>query len=100
MDIHVVMTELLAVSVLTQLTTEAVKKICNNTDREYSSNVIAAIMAVILAAVVVVGYALYTGIAVDTKYVITGIALAYLSFLAATVGYDKIIQALQQIGII
>ena len=100
MDTNVVLIGLLAVSVLTQLTTQAVKILMDKTATNYAANIIAAVVSVILAVVLTAGYAVYSGTPVDAKYIITGIALAYLSFLSATVGYDKVMQALKQIKLL
>ena len=49
MPISFMATALLGVSLLTKLNVESFKKLLNKTDSNYSSNVIAAIEAVILA---------------------------------------------------
>lgn len=86
------------ISVLTSLTVEAIKKILNEKKVEYSSNLLAVIVSTILTVALCVGYALYFGEPFTIQKVIIMIALTFLSFLSATVSFDKVKQALQQIG--
>lgn len=88
---------LLAVSVLTNLTVEAVKKILDQTKIKYSSNILAAIVAVVLSAAISIAYLLATKTAFSIMVAVEMVALMYLSFLVATVGYDKVMQTLKQI---
>ena len=76
MPISFLTTALLIVSVITNLTVEGIKKLLDGTKVKYSSNVLAAILSVLIACIVV---------------------LMYLGFLISTVGYDKVIQMLKQI---
>lgn len=100
MDTNVVLIGLLAVSVLTQLTTQAIKILMDKTATNYAANIIAAVVAVVMSVALAAGYAVFGSILIDARYIITGIALAYLSFLSATVGYDKVMQALKQIKLL
>lgn len=86
------------ISVLTSLTVEAIKKILNEKRVEYSSNLLAVIVSTILTVALCVGYTLYFGEPFTIQKVIIMIALTFLSFLSATVSFDKVKQALQQIG--
>ncbi len=86
------------ISVLTSLTVEAIKKILNEKKVEYSSNLLAVIVSTILTVALCVGYTLYFGEPFTIQKVIIMIALTFLSFLSATVSFDKVKQALQQIG--
>lgn len=86
------------ISVLTSLTVEAIKKILNEKKVEYSSNLLAVIVSTILTVALCVGYTLYFGEPFTIQKVIIMIALVFLSFLSATVSFDKVKQALQQIG--
>lgn len=88
---------LLAVSVLTNLTVEAVKKILDQTKIKYSSNILAAIVAVVLSAAISIAYLLATKTVFSIMVAVEMVALMYLSFLVATVGYDKVMQTLKQI---
>lgn len=81
---------------LTSLTVEAIKKLLG--DRKYSANLLAAIVAVILTVAVSTGYLIYYSIALNPQIVVIIIALTFLSFLASTVGFDKVKQLFDQIG--
>ena len=83
------------ISVLTSLTVEALKKLLGNA--KYSSNLLAAIVSVVLSVAVCLGYLIYTGTAFTAQVAVIIVALTFLSFLASTVGYDKVIQMIKQI---
>jgi hypothetical protein len=84
------------ISGLTSLTVEAIKKILG--DKKYSSNLLAAIVAVILTVAVSAGYLVYFSIPLTPQIVVIIIALVFLAFLASTVGYDKVVQLFKQIS--
>lgn len=86
------------ISVLTSLTVEAIKKILNEKGVAYSSNLLAVIVSTILTVAMCIGYTLYFGEAFTIQKVIIMIALVFLSFLSATVGFDKIKQLFEQMG--
>lgn len=88
---------LAVISVLTSLTVEAIKKILDEKKKEYASNLLAVIVAVILTAALCIGYILYNGISFTTQTIVIMVALVFLSFLSATVGYDKVRQLLEQL---
>jgi len=85
------------ISVLTSLTVEAIKKILNEKQVEYSSNLLAVIVSTILTVALCVGYTLYFGEPFTIQKVIVMIALTFLSFLSATVGYDKVKMLIEQL---
>ena len=85
------------ISVLTSLTVEAIKKILNEKQVEYSSNLLAVIVSTILTVALCVGYTLYFGEPFTIQKVIIMIALTFLSFLSATVGYDKVKMLIEQL---
>lgn len=95
MEMHVFLVMLLACSLLTSLTVEAIKRMNEGEGKRW--NVMVAVVAVILAVAIGVAYAVMTGIAVTAQYVVIIIALCFLSWLCAMVGYDKVIQAIEQI---
>lgn len=86
------------ISGLTTLTVEAIKKLLNDKQVRYSSNLLAAIVAVILTLCVSVAYILYFAVPLSVQVIISVIALIYLSFLCATIGFDKIKQLIEQMG--
>ena len=88
---------LFAVSVLNGLFTEAVKKILKEKKVNYSANTITGCIAIVLSIAVGVCYVIMTGAVVNAQLIIWLVALVLLSWLAAMVGYDKVIQAITQI---
>lgn len=100
MSSGLIVTALTIISVLTSLTVEAIKKILNDKHIDYSSNLLAMIVSVVLTVAISVGYILYLGVPITIQNIIVIIALVFLSFLSSTVGYDKVIQLLKQIGVI
>lgn len=87
---------LVAISVLTSLVVEAIKKVIGE-DKKYSPNVLAMIVSVVVSVLVIAGYLLYYSIPFTTQIAVVSVALIILSFLCATLGYDKVIQTLKQI---
>lgn len=97
MPISFLSTALLGVSILTNLTVEGVKKLLDKNDAKYSSNLLAAIFSVIIAAIGSGVYLVMADISFTTKIGVEIAVLMYLSFLTATVGYDKVMQMWNQI---
>lgn len=96
MTMEIFLMMLLACSVLTTLTVEAIKKMFTNGESR-KANIIAAIVAIILAIAIAVIYAILFGVIVNIQYIVMIITLCFLSWLCAMVGYDKVIQAIAQI---
>ena len=97
MSLEFLVIALLAISILTNLTVEGIKKIADKKAKDYSANLLAAVTSVVISVVVSVGYLVWTETAFNAKIAVELIALMYLSFLVATNGYDKVIQAIKQI---
>ena len=97
MPISFMMTALLAVSLFTNLTVEGIKKLLNGGNVKYSSNVLAAIISVVIAVVISVTYLIMNDLAFSVKIGVEIVVLMYLAFLISTVGYDKVIQMIKQI---
>lgn len=97
MPISFMTTALLAVSLLTNLTVEGIKKLLDGTNVKYSSNVLAAILSTILSGAVCVIYLVMNDIGFSVKIGVEIAVLMYLGFLVSTVGYDKVIQTLKQL---
>ena len=89
---------LAGIAVLTSLTVEALKKLFNEKEINYSSNLLAVIVSTVLTVAICVEYILYTGITFTVQIAVTMIALIYLSFLSSTVGFDKVKQMIEQLG--
>ena len=97
MPISFLTTALLIVPVITNLTVEGIKKLLDGTKVNYSSNVLAAILSVLIACAVSVIYLIMTDTVFTMKIGVEIVVLMYLGFLISTVGYDKVIQMLKQI---
>lgn len=97
MPISFLTTALMIVSVITNLTVEGIKKLLDGTKVKYSSNVLAAILSVIIACAVCVIYLIMTDTIFTMKIGVEIVVLMYLGFLVSTVGYDKVVQMIQQI---
>lgn len=97
MPVSFMMTALLAVSLLTNLTVEGIKKLMDESGKKYSSNVLAAIFSIVISAGVCIGYLIFNDVAFSAKLGVEVVVLMYLSFLVSTVGYDKVIQMIKQI---
>lgn len=90
---------LMIVSVLTGLFTEAVKKLLDELNKPYKSNMLAGIVAAVLSAAIGTGYVIMIEIQINAKLAVILIALMLLSWLSAMVGYDKVVQAISQFKI-
>lgn len=97
MTISFMTSALLAVSLLTNLTVEGVKKLLNESNVKYSSNVLAAIFSTILSGAVCAIYLIMNDVAFSVKVGVEIAVIMYLGFLISTVGYDKVIQMLKQL---
>ncbi len=97
MPISFLTTALLIVSVITNLTVEGIKELLDGTKVKYSSNVLAAVLSVLIACAVSVIYLIMTDTVFTMKIGVEIVVLMYLGFLISTVGYDKVIQMLKQI---
>lgn len=97
MPISFMTTGLLIVSLVTNLTVEGIKKLLEETKVKYSSNILAAILSVIMACAVCAIYLIMTDTVFTLKIGVEVVVLMYLGFLVSTVGYDKVIQTIKQI---
>ena len=88
---------LLIVSLVTNLTVEGIKNLLNGTKIKYSSNVLAAVIAVLAAGVVCTIYLIMNDVTITSKIGVEIAVLMYLGFLVSTVGYDKVVQMIAQI---
>ena len=96
MSLEFLFIALLAVSILTNLTVEGIKKLLEDKEN-YSLNVMAATVSVVLSVAISAGYLIWTETMLNARIAVELIALAYLSFLVSTNGYDKVVQAIRQI---
>lgn len=96
MSLEIVLMGLLIVSTLTGLVTEAVKKLLAEYGVKYYANTLAGIVAVVVAVAVSAAYVILTDTAVTSAVIVCVIAIVFLSWLCAMVGYDKVVQTISQ----
>lgn len=97
MTIEIALFLLLIVATLTGLVTEGIKKMLQEANIGYKPNILAGIVAVVLSAAVGAGYMVLTETMLNAQMAVYLIALVFLSWLSAMVGYDKAIQTITQI---
>ena len=95
-SLHVFMRGVLITSTLTSLATEAVKKLLAEHSKNYYANTLAGIVSVILSVAIGIGYMMLSNISFTSQTIVYLIALVFISWLCAMVGYDKVIQAISQ----
>lgn len=96
MSLSVFLMLLLMVSTFTGLVTEAVKKCLQERGRTYYANALAGYISAGLSVAVGAAYVIITGAVINSQMIVYLIALLFLSWLAAMVGYDKVVQAISQ----
>lgn len=96
MTFEIFMAGLLLVSVLTGLFTEAIKGWLSEHGKKFYCNALAGYVAAGVSVLVSAGYLIITETAFNLKMAVYLIALVLLSWLAAMVGYDKVIQSITQ----
>lgn len=97
MTLEIFLAMLLMISLLTGLTVEGVKKILDEVKINYKSNVLAGIIAIVLAIAVAVAYLILIDAIFTAKIAVYLVALMFLSWLCAMIGYDKVVQTLSQL---
>lgn len=84
-------------SLMTGLITEAIKKTIRIPDDEYSKNILAGIVAIVVGIAVSIGYLILNHQAVTPDIIVYIVILVVLSWLCATLSYDKVKQTVLQI---
>lgn len=95
---EILLPALAAISVLTSLTVEGLKKILDEKKIKYSANILAVIVAFAITIIGSVLYIIFYAVPVTPQVIVLIVALSLLSFIIATVGYDKLKQAIKQLG--
>lgn len=98
-NLEVFLLGLLITSTLTGLVTEAVKILFTELKLTYRSNTLAGVIALLLSALIGVGYINWFDMDLNSQTIICLIAQVFLSWLCAMIGYDKVIQAISQFKI-
>lgn len=88
---------LLIVSLLTSLITEAVKKLMDEFETKYKPNILATCISIITSAMCILVYVFYFNVSITNQFIASSFALIVMSFLCATVGYDKVKQTINQV---
>ena len=97
MTLEIFLAGLLAVTLLTGLVTEGIKKNLQERNIKYYANALAGGVAVALSVLVGTGYMVLTETAFNAKAAVLLIALMFLSWVCSMVGYDKVVQLITQI---
>ncbi len=87
---------LLITSTLTSLATEAFKNMFAEHNKTVPSNTLAGIVSLVLSLAIGIGYVILSGLTFTVQIIICIVALIFMSWLCAMVGYDKVIQAVSQ----
>ena len=95
-SLHVFMLGVLITSTMTGLATEAIKKILSEYNKSYYANTLAGIVSVILSVAIGVGYMTLSNVSFTSQSIIYLVALVFISWLCAMIGYDKVVQAISQ----
>ncbi len=96
MNTGIILSALALVAGLSTLTTEGIKKILDEMGKTYKSNLLAGIVSVVLSIGAVICYVLYFGNPFTVQTAVILVCFAYLSWLSAMEGYDKVKQLLEQ----
>lgn len=92
MDIAFLISALAVISATVVLTVEAIKKIMDSIKKQYNSTVLAVIVSFVISVACSIGYIVYNSIQINAQVIVIIVAVIFLSFLCATVGYDKVIK--------
>ena len=95
-SLHVFMLGVLIASTLTGLATEAIKKVLAEHNKSYYANTLAGVVSMILSVAIGVGYMTLSSISFNSQAIVDLVALVFISWLCAMVGYDKVVQAISQ----
>lgn len=91
MNFETFLVGLMVVSTLTSLVTEAIKNILKEHNKTYHANTLAGIVSAVLSIGVGVGFVFFTEASFTAQMIICIIALVFMSWLCAMVGYDKVV---------
>lgn len=94
-NFELMLTGVLAVSVATSLTTEAIKMLAG--DRKWNWNIVSCIVTLVLAIGACAGYAINNNVALTAQFALVVIAFTYICWLCAMLGYDKVTEAFGKI---
>lgn len=93
MTVQIAMFLLAICAAMTSLITEAVKK----TIKTDKPTIVAAIVSVVTGVGVPVGYLILSHLPITAQDIVYIVAMVVLTWLCATLGYDKVMQVIAQI---
>lgn len=93
MTVETFVAGLLVLSTFTSLITEGIKKI----KADYSSNMIVAVVAIIVSGLGGIGYMIYNSMPFTPQSIIMILLFIVCTWLCAMLGYDKVKQSIEQI---
>lgn len=97
MTVETFMTILFSVSLANGLITQAVKKVFDEMQWTYSSNMLAGLVSILICGFVCYAHFMFSDTIITETLTITYMALIVLSWVCAMVGYDKVVQTVNQI---
>jgi len=97
MNVQFLSAALLAISVFTNITVEAIKKFKDKNGATYSSNILAVVVSMVLTIISSIVYIVYNNVGFSFMVGAQILIMIYLSFLISTLGYDKVMQSIKQI---
>ena len=97
MTLTLFVTLLVVLAVCVSLITEAVKKFLDDAGVKYSSNVVVLIVAVIVGAGGTALMDLFLGSAFTPPNIVCIVLMAVAVWVGAMVGYDKVVQMIEQL---
>lgn len=97
MTLTLFLTLLVILAVVVSLITEAVKKFLDDTEVNYSSNVVVLIIALIVGAGGTALAYIFLGIPFTTPNILCIALMAVAVWVGAMVGYDKVLQMIEQV---
>ena len=94
-DLSVILMIIGALTIITNLITEVLKKILW---KKFPTNILVVVVAMTLTFVALAAYTGYAGIALLWYHIVATVIVGLLVAYAAMFGFDKLKQALEQIG--
>lgn len=96
-SVEVLLKALLALSLITNLTTQGVKKLLDEMGKKYSSNLIAVIISAVSSVILAILYCTICKVPFTATVGACTVALIWVAFLLSTCGYDKVKQLIEQL---
>lgn len=98
MTVEIFLVLLTALSIVTSLLTEGMKKVLDSLKVKYASNILALCVAVVVGGAGTAIFYLWNDYQWTTLNIICIFLMMCANWLGAMLGYDKVMQAIKQIG--